>query len=61
VIGEALYVFFGAPESTTDRHHAVRWVNMAIDMQRKRENQGQGRASTGKGVWRWDKSLISEI
>ena len=35
VIGDALYVFFGAPESTTDRDHAVRCVKMAIDMQRK--------------------------
>ena len=35
VIGDALYVFFGAPESSSDRDHAVRCVNMAIDMQRK--------------------------
>jgi len=35
VIGDALYVFFGAPESSDDRDHAVRCVTMAIDMQRK--------------------------
>ena len=33
VIGDALYVFFGAPESTTDKDHAVRCVHMAIEMQ----------------------------
>jgi len=35
VIGDGLYVFFGAPESSNDRDHAVRCVNMAVDMQRK--------------------------
>ena len=35
VIGDALYVFFGAPESNTDKDHAVRCVKMAIDMQNK--------------------------
>ncbi len=35
VIGDALYVFFGAPESSTDQDHAVRCVKMAIDMQNK--------------------------
>ena len=35
VIGDALYVFFGAPESITDKDHAVRCVQMAIDMQNK--------------------------
>jgi class 3 adenylate cyclase len=37
VIGDALYVFFGAPESNTDKDHAVRCVKMAIDMQKKME------------------------
>ena len=35
VIGDALYVFFGAPESSTDKDHAVRCVKMAIEMQKK--------------------------
>jgi class 3 adenylate cyclase len=35
VIGDALYVFFGAPESSNDQDHAVRCVKMAIDMQNK--------------------------
>jgi class 3 adenylate cyclase len=38
VIGDALYVFFGAPEITDDKDHAIRCVNMAIDMQRKMKN-----------------------
>jgi class 3 adenylate cyclase len=35
VIGDALYVFFGAPESNTDKDNAVRCVKMAIEMQNK--------------------------
>ena len=35
VIGDGLYVFFGAPESRNDRDHALSCVKMAIDMQRK--------------------------
>jgi len=35
VIGDGLYTFFGAPESSSDRDNALRCVNMAIDMQRK--------------------------
>ena len=35
VIGDGLYVFFGAPESSNDRDHAVRCVKMAVDMQQK--------------------------
>jgi class 3 adenylate cyclase len=35
VIGDALYVFFGAPKSTDDKDHAIRCVKMAIDMQNK--------------------------
>ena len=38
VIGDGLYVFFGAPESSSDREHAKRCVNMAIDMQQKSYN-----------------------
>lgn len=33
--GDGLYVFFGAPDCTNDRDHALRCVNMAIDMQSK--------------------------
>ncbi|UCE53754.1 MAG: hypothetical protein JSV31_31720 [Desulfobacterales bacterium] len=33
--GDALFVFFGAPDRTNDRDHALRCVNMAIDMQHK--------------------------
>ena len=35
IIGDGLYVFFGAPESSTDKDHAIRCVKMAIDMQNK--------------------------
>ncbi len=35
VIGDGLYIIFGAPESTSDKDHALRCVKMAIDMQRK--------------------------
>ncbi len=35
VIGDGLYVFFGAPESSNDKDHALRCVKMAIDMQRR--------------------------
>jgi len=35
IIGDGLYVFFGAPESSTDKDHALRCVKMAIDMQKK--------------------------
>ncbi len=35
VNGDGLYVFFGAPESSNDKDHALRCVRMAIDMQRK--------------------------
>lgn len=33
--GDALFVFFGAPDKTDDRDHALRCVKMAIAMQRK--------------------------
>lgn len=35
VIGDGLYIIFGAPKSTSDKDHALRCVKMAIDMQRK--------------------------
>lgn len=35
VIGDGLYVFFGAPKSTNDTDHAIRCMNMAIEMQNK--------------------------
>jgi len=33
--GDALFVFFGAPDRTDDRDHALRCVQMAIEMQQK--------------------------
>jgi class 3 adenylate cyclase len=33
ITGDALFVFFGAPDRTDDRDHALRCVRMAIDMQ----------------------------
>ena len=35
MVGDGLFIFFGAPESTTDKDHALRCVNMSIDMQKK--------------------------
>jgi class 3 adenylate cyclase len=35
ITGDALFVFFGAPDRTDDRDHALRCVHMAIDMQHK--------------------------
>jgi len=35
ITGDALFVFFGAPDRTNDRDHALRCVHMAIDMQHK--------------------------
>lgn len=35
VIGDGLYVFFGAPNKTNDKDHATRCLQMAIDMQLK--------------------------
>jgi class 3 adenylate cyclase len=35
ITGDALFVFFGAPDRTDDKDHALRCVQMAIDMQRK--------------------------
>jgi PAS domain S-box-containing protein len=33
LIGDGLYVIFGAPNKTNDKDHALRCLNMAIDMQ----------------------------
>ena len=35
ITGDALFVFFGAPDSTDDRDHALRCVRMAMEMQQK--------------------------
>ncbi len=35
VIGDGLYVFFGAPQKTDDKNHAILCLKMAIDMQAK--------------------------
>jgi class 3 adenylate cyclase len=34
-VGDAVMIFFGAPERTDDRDHALRCVKMAVDMQRR--------------------------
>ncbi|UCD90889.1 MAG: PAS domain S-box protein [Desulfobacterales bacterium] len=51
VIGDGLYVIFGAPKSTSDRDHAIRCVKMAIDMQRKMSALNK----------RWFKQGIDEV
>jgi len=38
VIGDGLYIFFGAPQKTNDKNHAERCVKMAIDMQLKMDS-----------------------
>ena len=35
VIGDALFIFFGAPEATDDKDHSLRCVNMAMEMQKE--------------------------
>ena len=35
ITGDALFIFFGAPDRTSDRDHALRCVRMAIEMQQK--------------------------
>jgi class 3 adenylate cyclase len=35
ITGDALFVFFGAPDRTDDRDHALRCVRMAVEMQQK--------------------------
>ncbi len=36
-VGDAIMIFFGAPEATSDRDHALRAVRMAIEMQERME------------------------
>jgi PAS domain S-box-containing protein len=38
LIGDGLYVIFGAPNKTEDKDHALRCLRMAIDMQMKMED-----------------------
>ena len=35
ITGDALFIFFGAPDRTNDRDHALRCGRMAVDMQQK--------------------------
>ncbi len=35
ITGDALFIFFGAPDRTNDRDHALRCAHMAVDMQQK--------------------------
>jgi class 3 adenylate cyclase len=35
MVGDGMFIFFGAPESTNDKDHALKCVNMAIDMQKR--------------------------
>jgi class 3 adenylate cyclase len=35
ITGDALFIFFGAPDRTNDRDHALRCVRMAVEMQHK--------------------------
>ena len=35
ITGDALFIFFGAPDRTNDRDHALRCAHMAVEMQRK--------------------------
>lgn len=34
-VGDGIMMFFGAPNATSDRDHALRAVRMALDMQRR--------------------------
>ena len=47
VIGDGLYVFFGAPDSKNDADNAVQCVNMAIEMQRKMKDLNKKWFDTG--------------
>ena len=51
VIGDGLYVIFGAPKSSSDRDNALRCVKMAIDMQEKMNELNK----------RWFKKGIDEV
>jgi class 3 adenylate cyclase len=50
VIGDGLYVFFGAPESSNDKDNALRCVRMAMDMQRKMNDLNERWFDTGIDV-----------
>jgi len=39
-VGDAIMIFFGAPEATTDHDHALRAVQMALEMQERMEFLG---------------------
>lgn len=41
IIGDGLYVIFGAPNITEDKDHAVRCLKMSIDMQVKMKEMKQ--------------------
>ena len=41
-IGDCLMIFFGDPEFTNDKDHAIRCVNMAMEMQEKMKELRQG-------------------
>jgi class 3 adenylate cyclase len=41
ITGDALFIFFGAPERTNDQDHALRCVKMGIKMQQKMEDLRQ--------------------
>lgn len=47
VIGDGLYVFFGAPQKTNDKDHAIRCVKMAIEMQLKTKDLNKRWYKTG--------------
>ena len=47
VIGDGLYVFFGAPDSKNDVDNALQCVNMAIDMQLKMKDLNKKWFNTG--------------
>jgi class 3 adenylate cyclase len=47
VIGDGLYVFFGAPDSKNDVDNALQCVNMAIDMQLKMKDLNRKWFNTG--------------
>jgi class 3 adenylate cyclase len=51
VIGDGLYIFFGAPESSNDKDHALRCVKMGVDMQQKMNELNK----------RWFKRGIDEV
>ncbi|AGX87592.1 adenylate/guanylate cyclase domain-containing protein [Candidatus Symbiobacter mobilis] len=46
-VGDAIMIFFGAPDATDDRDHALRAVRMAIEMQRSMHTLRQKWAALG--------------